>query len=149
MAAGSIDARLTTLISAEPLTVAAAEQAVVGPQAGAVVTFCGVVRDHDHGRQVVALDYVSHPSAEQVLAAVVARVSGPALESGAVEGVYAAHRIGELTVGDLAFLVVVAAAHRGPAFALCSALVDEVKRDLPIWKRQQFTDGTDEWVACP
>jgi molybdopterin synthase catalytic subunit len=66
-----------------------------------------------------------------------------------VHAVAVSHRLGELRVGDAALVAAVAAAHRGGAFAACSRLVDLVKERLPIWKRQVFADGTDEWVNCP
>jgi molybdopterin synthase catalytic subunit len=59
------------------------------------------------------------------------------------------HRIGPLAIGDSALACAVSAAHRGPAFAACAALVDEVKLQLPIWKRQEFSDGSEAWVNCP
>jgi molybdopterin synthase catalytic subunit len=57
--------------------------------------------------------------------------------------------VGLLAIGDVALACAVSAAHRGQAFAACAELVDEVKARLPIWKRQVFTDGEEEWVACP
>lgn len=111
-------------------------------KAGAVVGFVGAVRDHDGGRTVTALHYSGHPTAATVLAAVVEQVS-------AVDGVRAvavSHRIGDLAIGDIAFVVAVAADHRRAAFETCSRLVDEVKARLPVWKHQFFDDGTDEWV---
>ncbi|MBU5422359.1 molybdenum cofactor biosynthesis protein MoaE [Cellulomonas hominis] len=113
--------------------------------AGAVVTFSGVVRDHDLGRAVTGIEYVAHPSAPDVMAAVVADVAARS----DVDAVAAVHRIGDLGIGDCALAVAVAAAHRAEAFEAASALVDEVKHRLPVWKRQEFPDGTDEWVACP
>jgi molybdopterin synthase catalytic subunit len=113
--------------------------------AGAVVTFAGVVRDHDHGRPVRELEYVGHPSAADVLAAVVAEV----VADSPVDAVAVSHRLGHLAVGDVALAVAVSAAHRGEAFAVCARLVDEVKDRLPVWKHQHFADGTSEWVACP
>ncbi len=113
--------------------------------AGAVVTFSGVVRDHDGGRTVSHIEYVAHPSAGDVLASVVADVAARC----DVDAVSVSHRLGELRVGDCALAVAVAAAHRGEAFEAASMLVDEVKHRLPVWKRQVFGDGTDEWVACP
>ncbi|MGW6034327.1 molybdenum cofactor biosynthesis protein MoaE, partial [Gordonia terrae] len=77
-----------------------------------------------------------------VLAEVVEQVS-------AVDGVRAvavSHRVGDLAIGDIAFVVAVAADHRRAAFETCSRLVDEVKARLPVWKHQFFDDGTDEWV---
>lgn len=113
--------------------------------AGAVVTFAGVVRDHDHDRPVTALHYEGHPDATRVLDEVVS-------ESHGRPGVLAAaarHRVGDLRIGDVAFVAAVSAAHRGDAFAACSWLVDEAKTRLPIWKHQRFADGTDEWVNSP
>jgi len=66
-----------------------------------------------------------------------------------LRGIAVSHRIGELQIGDVALACAVSAEHRAEAFAACSDLVDEVKRQLPIWKHQTFADGTDEWVNCP
>jgi molybdopterin synthase catalytic subunit len=68
---------------------------------------------------------------------------------GDIDAVAVSHRLGELDVGDSALVVTVAAAHRKEAFATVTLLVDQIKRRLPVWKRQIFTDGTDEWVSCP
>lgn len=132
-------------VTEQPLDVAAHEAAVADASAGAVVTFSGVVRDHDGGRAVTGIEYVSHPTAADVLARVVADVATRT----DVEAVAVSHRVGPLAVGDCALAVAVAGAHRQEAFAAAALLVDEVKHHLPVWKRQVFTDGTDEWVACP
>jgi molybdopterin synthase catalytic subunit len=132
-------------VSDEPLDLAAHEAAVSRPDAGAVVSFQGVVRDHDHGRSVLELDYESHPSAEEVLLKVAAEIDA----EHEVLAVAISHRIGRLKIGDVALVAAVATAHRGAAFAACARLVDEAKARLPIWKRQVFTDGTDEWVNSP
>jgi molybdopterin synthase catalytic subunit len=131
-----------TEITAEPLDLQAHAEAVADPAAGAVVTFTGAVRDHDSGREVTELDYSAHPSAASVLA----EVAGEFAARDAVIAVAVSHRIGTLKVGDEAIVAAVSAAHRQVAFAACSDLVDEVKRRLPVWKRQVFGDGTDEWV---
>jgi len=134
-----------TAISDQPLDVAAHSAAVRSAGAGADVTFCGVVRDHDHGRQVVELEYSSYPTAEQVLREVAEEIAAD--ES--VIAVAVSHRVGMLAVGDVALVASVTAAHRKQAFESCQRLVDQTKARLPIWKRQVFTDGTDEWVNCP
>lgn len=134
-----------TAVTDEPLDVAAHEAAVDGPESGAVVVFSGNVRNHDGGKPVRGIEYVGHPSAAAVLAEVVAEVTARS----EVEAVAVSHRLGELGVGDVALVVAVAAAHRQEAFAAAALLVDEVKHRLPVWKRQLFSDGTDEWVACP
>jgi molybdopterin synthase catalytic subunit len=132
-------------VTQDPLDVAAHAAAVETPTAGAVVTFTGAVRDHDGGRRVTGIEYVGHPTAQRLLEEVVADV---AARSDA-EAVAVSHRLGKLEIGDAALVVAVAGAHRAEAFATASQLVDEVKARLPVWKRQVFPDGTDEWVACP
>jgi molybdopterin synthase catalytic subunit len=106
--------------------------AVRADDAGAVVTFEGVVRDHDDGRGVLWLDYSAHPAARQAIRQVALDVSARYPEVRiAVE-----HRIGRLGIGDVALTC-----------AACGLLVDEVKQRVPIWKQQAFDDGTSEWVA--
>lgn len=114
--------------------------------AGAVVSFSGVVRDHDNGRGVQALEYSGHPSASDVITRVAAQIAAAHPD---VLALAVSHRIGSLKIGDSALACAVAAAHRAAAFAACAALVDEVKLQLPIWKRQEFTDGTEQWVNSP
>jgi len=121
------------------------ERAVADPRAGAVVSFQGVVRDHDHGREVTQLEYEGHPSAADVLRAVAEEIAADP----DVYAVAVSHRVGELKIGDVALVAAVSTAHRAAAFAACARLVDEAKARLPIWKRQVFGDGTDEWVNCP
>jgi molybdopterin synthase catalytic subunit len=131
-----------TAVTDGALSVAEHEAAVTLDAAGAVVSFAGIVRDHDEGRGVTKLVYEAHPSAAEVLAQVAAEIAADP----AVLGVAVSHRIGELGVGDVALAAAVATAHRAEAFALCARLVDEVKTRLPVWKHQHFTDGSDEWV---
>lgn len=131
-------------ITDEPLDADLADRLVSSPAAGAVVTFAGVVRDHDGGRGVQLLSYSAHPSAGAVIAQVAAQATA------GVEGVRAialSHRVGRLEVGDAALVCAVAADHRGTAFAVCSEAVEAVKRRLPVWKHQVFADGSDEWVG--
>jgi molybdopterin synthase catalytic subunit len=129
----------------ETLDLAEHERAVADERAGAVVSFQGVVRDHDHGRGVTLLEYEGHPGAADVLREVAAEIAADP----AVYAVAVSHRIGTLKIGDVALVASVSTAHRADAFAACARLVDEAKARLPIWKRQVFTDGTDEWVNCP
>ena len=132
-------------ISTEPLDVAAHETAVAHPGAGASVVFCGAVRDSDGGRTVTELEYQGHPSAQQVLDTIADAIAADP----DVLGIAVSHRIGTLRVGDPALVAAVSTAHRGRAFEVCRELVEQVKHALPIWKRQVFADGTDEWVNCP
>lgn len=127
-----------------PITVAECVAAVEGETQGAVVTFAGVVRNHDEGRGVERLSYSAHPSADATLKSVADQVAGvhPDVRIAVV------HRVGDLAVGDLALACAVSSAHRGAAFAACAALVDEVKARVPIWKEQFFDDGSTEWVGA-
>ena len=127
------------------LDLAAHEKAVADPRAGAVVSFQGVVRDHDHGRGVTLLEYEGHPTAEKILREVAEEIAADP----DVYAVAVSHRIGTLQIGDVALVAAVSTAHRAAAFAACARLVDEAKARLPIWKRQVFHDGTEEWVNCP
>ena len=141
---GVVGEVLRAAVTDAPITVAEHEALVARSDAGAVVGFAGAVRDHDGGRTVTLLEYTAHPDAESVLADVardVARQPG-------VLAVAVSHRLGSLEIGDVALAAAVSAAHRAEAFAACGLLVDEVKRRLPVWKRQVFDDGTDEWVNC-
>ena len=132
-------------VSEAPLDVAAHEAAVAHVRGGAVVSFCGVVREHDHGRAVSRLEYHAHPSAADVLREVAKEFA----ELPDVLAIAVSHRVGLLEIGDVALVAAVSTAHRREAFEICGRLVDEVKHRLPVWKRQVFADGTDEWVNCP
>ncbi|MEV6900734.1 molybdenum cofactor biosynthesis protein MoaE [Amycolatopsis sp. NPDC051372] len=133
-------------VSDQPLSVDDHARLVEDDAAGAVVTFGGVVRDHDGGKGVLDLVYEGHPTAGEVLAQVVTEL---ATGWTGVRAVAVSHRVGPLAIGDVALACAVAAEHRGQAFAACAELVDEVKARLPIWKHQHFTDGSDEWVNSP
>ena len=152
---------VNAVLSADPISVDQAIAAVESDTAGAVVSFSGVVRNHDGGKPVQRLSYSAHPTAHQVMADVVAQLvaeqaaagsGGTAGETGSAPAqpvrIWVAHRIGMLEIGDPALVCAVSAAHRGQAFAVCSELVDRIKAQVPIWKEQFFTDGTVEWVGA-
>lgn len=117
---------------------------VESDDSGAITTFSGNVRSLDHGKEVSTLSYEIHPRTESTLIEVVNEV----ISRHNVAKVAVAHRYGEIPIGESAFIVAVASAHRAEAFAACIEIVDEVKARIPIWKHQVFTDGTDEWVNC-
>lgn len=121
-------------------------QRVSGPGCGAVATFTGLVRELDHGRHVTELEYVAHDSANRVIAEVARDVAAQHHDLLALAVV---HRTGTLRIGEVAVVVAAAAAHRAAALAACAAAVEEVKTRLPVWKRQVFDDGTEEWVNSP
>jgi molybdopterin synthase catalytic subunit len=131
-------------VTEELLHAPALELLVADPAAGAIVSFSGNVRDHDHGRQVATLTYEGHPSAAVVLQEVAADIASRF----DVVALAVAHRVGPIPIGEAALVAAVSTAHRGEAFAACAALVDLVKERLPVWKHQVFADGSDEWVNC-
>ncbi|MFF2842972.1 molybdenum cofactor biosynthesis protein MoaE [Paenarthrobacter sp. NPDC057981] len=140
---------VSAVLSSEPISVEQAIRAVESDTAGAVVSFSGVVRNHDGGKPVDRLSYSAHPTAHQAMSDVVAQlVAEHSGEADQPVRIWAAHRIGMLEIGDPALVCAVAAAHRGQAFAVCSELVDRVKQQVPIWKEQFFSDGTVEWVGA-
>jgi molybdopterin synthase catalytic subunit len=137
---------IQTELVESPAAMSAFKTAVPPREAGAVVAFSGVVRNHDGGRGVNQLEYEAHPSAAEVLQRESQEV---ATRHPAVSAIRMAHRVGLLEIGDCALFAEVSAPHRAEAFAACADLVDSVKEALPVWKRQLFDDGTEEWVNSP
>lgn len=112
------------------------------PERGGVASFAGVVRDHHGGRGVLRLDYVAYaPMAEAECARIVSET-----ESRWPVSISLRHRVGSLEIGETAIVVVAASAHREAAFEACRYVVEEVKRRVPIWKREFYADGTVDWV---
>jgi molybdopterin synthase catalytic subunit len=131
------------LLSGEPLSLDRCVAAVRGPDAGGVVTFTGMVRGVSHGERIERLEYEAYPGmAERVMERlcdqIEAEIAGARL---AVE-----HRTGVLAVGDIAVVIAAAAPHRAEAFAACRALIDRLKEEVPIWKKEIGESGA-EWVG--
>ncbi|ORW05432.1 molybdenum cofactor biosynthesis protein MoaE [Mycobacterium kyorinense] len=135
---------LRAALTDQPIVLAEHEELVSHEAAGAIVGFVGMIRNHDGAREVLRLEYSAHPSAEQVMAEVLAEV---AEQSSGVRAIAASHRVGVLQIGEAALVAAVAADHRRAAFETCAHLVDTIKARLPVWKHQFFADGTDEWVG--
>ncbi|MFZ2016811.1 MAG: molybdenum cofactor biosynthesis protein MoaE [Nocardioides sp.] len=128
-----------------PLDVAEVVDVLGNDASGGLTLFVGRVRDHDHGLAVDGLEYSAHPTALDALR----RVCHEVAEQYDVHGVVAVHRVGRLAIGDIAVIVATTAAHRGEAFDASRALIDTLKDQVPIWKHQEFADGTEEWVGTP
>lgn len=120
-----------------------ARAAVLTESMGACVTFDGVVRDHDGGQRVSTLTYTSHPTAQ----AEIERVTGEVISSHPHVRLWTAHRTGALRIGERAFVVIAASAHRRAAFEAAAELADAVKAHVPIWKEQTLADGSAHWVG--
>jgi molybdopterin synthase catalytic subunit len=125
-----------------PIGVDEVLRAVESPGRGGVVTFTGTVRDETRGRRVLRLHYEAYvPMAERVLA----RIGGE-LEEAHGATVAIVHRVGTLEPGEAAVVIACAAPHRAAAFRACEQAIERLKEDAPIWKREEFEDGT-VWVG--
>lgn len=129
-------------VTTDLLSITALTALVTDDRCGAVVTFTGDVRNCDGGKEVSSLTYEIHPSAGDKII----KITQAVIKNADVVKVAVSHRYGEIPIGETAFAVAVSAVHRESAFQTCSALVDAIKAQLPIWKHQVFSDGTDEWV---
>lgn len=129
-------------LSEEPLDLDAHLRAVEDDASGAVTTFVGRVRntDPDAADAVIALEYSAHPDAPAALE----RIAAAAAE-GTDAIVAVSHRVGRLDVGEAAVVIAVASGHRAEAFEVCRRVIETIKTDLPVWKRQVEADGTTQW----
>ena len=133
-----------TFLSISPLDLAGLVQRVESPTRGAVTSFLGLVRDHHGGRAVTRLEYSAYgPMAEEECARIVTEAEARWPVRVALE-----HRIGALEIGDAAVAIAAAAAHREEAFVACRFVIEEVKRRVPIWKKEFYADGEVEWVGA-
>jgi molybdopterin synthase catalytic subunit len=129
-------------LSQSPLDLAALIARVQSPSRGGIATFLGQVRDHHGGRAVQRLEYSAYGAmAEEECARIVAEAEGRWPVRVAL-----AHRIGRLEIGDVAVAIVAAGDHRDEAFAACRFVIEEVKRRVPVWKKEFYADGTSVWV---
>jgi molybdopterin synthase catalytic subunit len=130
-------------VSSEPLDPASFLAQVASAQAGATSLFVGTVRDHDPDAagEVVRLEYSCHPDAETVLDEIAQASDGAGLR------IAISHRVGVLEIGDVAIVCAVSSAHRTDAFEICRRLVERVKAELPVWKKQIEADGSSSWVG--
>ena len=136
-----MSAEIATGITDEPLDTGALIDSARRDTCGAVASFVGVVRNHDGGESVDAIEYSSHPSSQQILRDIVAEFK----DRPGVHRIVAWHRVGHLEIGEDAMVVAVAAEHRAQAFRAVEGIVEDVKAKLPIWKKQELTDGSHNW----
>ena len=131
------------LLTREPIDYHTLTDEVRRPGCGAVVTFLGTVRDLTDGRVTTALDYEAYPGmAEKKMAEIEADTRG----RWPVGAIGLVHRLGRLEVGDVSVAVAVSCPHRAEAFEACRHAIDRLKELVPIWKKENWADGTTEWV---
>jgi len=132
-------------ITDKPIVAEEVTKLVLDKSYGADVTFVGRVRNHDENKNVTKLVYEAHPDVSKQIYELTSIISKlfPEVTLATL------HRVGNLEIGDIAFIVAAASAHRDESLNACRALVESIKSNAPIWKHQYFADGTDEWVNSP
>jgi len=126
-----------------PIEVERLVQQVANAGAGASSLFVGTVRDSNDGRPVVGIDYQAYgPMAERELRAII----GEARERHGTLGIAAEHRVGFLLIGEISVAIAASHARRGPAIDAVRYIIEQIKRRLPVWKREHYADGTREWI---
>ena len=110
---------------------------------GAVVLFLGVVRDQSEGRAVEGIEYEAYQEMAVSVLTAIAREAG---ESAGTERIAVAHRTGELKVGEVSLVIAVGTPHREEAYQASRYIIEEIKKRLPVWKKERFTDGETIWV---
>lgn len=140
-------------ITRDPIDPAAVLARVGRPEDGAAVLFLGTIRNHNEGRRVVGLRYEAYAEmAERLLA----EIGGEAVERWLGDDlgddeetagrIAVVHRVGDLGIGDIGVAVAASAPHRAESFAACRYVIDELKERVPIWKRERYAEGTEEWL---
>ncbi|OYW21404.1 MAG: molybdopterin converting factor [Planctomycetales bacterium 12-60-4] len=127
----------------DPIDYAASTEAVRSHAAGAVVLFLGTVREMTEGRQTVALDYDAYP---EMALRKMQELENEARRRWPVIQVEIIHRLGRLELGDISISIALSTPHRPDAFEAGRFLIDEFKQIVPIWKKENWSDGTTEWV---
>ena len=130
-------------LTASPIAIADLTSGIPASEQGALVTFSGLVRDANLGRRVTGLEYSAY---NEMAESVCGEILEEAHRTWPVS-VRLQHRIGQLRIGEIAVIVVVAGAHRGESFEACRYIIEQLKRRVPIWKREHYTDGDSGWVA--
>jgi molybdopterin synthase catalytic subunit len=135
------------LMVTEPIDTEAVTRRVAGVVDGAVATFAGRVRNHHQKRPVDHLEYHAYP---EMAVEELRRLGTELAQRHDISTLALVHRTGELAVGEVSVLVVVAAAHRRPALDCCAEAIEIIKRRLPVWKKEFFADGGEpQWIYGP
>lgn len=130
-------------VTSEPIDPQQAAQRVRSDTDGAVVLFSGVVRSHHQDRPVVGLRYEAY---EEMATEVLTRICEEVASQFSIGDIAVVHRVGELSVGDVSVAIAVAAPHRDAAYKASREVIERLKREVPIWKRERYADGDEEWL---
>ena len=117
---------------------------VGGPEDGAVLLFLGTVRNHAGGE---AVDGITYEAYEKMASPVLAEIASEAAERLGTDRLTVVHRVGELAIGDVSVAIAVSSPHRAQAYDASRYVIEEIKKRLPVWKREHYQDGRSEWVT--
>lgn len=131
------------VVTEDPVSEADVSNLVASPDAGAIVTFVGAVRNNARGRSVVSLDYEAYPPAAEKM---LQQIGEEIRERWGIDATAIIHRMGHLAVGEASVAIAVASAHRGDAFDACRYAIDRIKEIVPIWKKEFYEDG-ETWIG--
>ena len=131
-------------IGREAVDIAALEQAVADPSAGATVTFAGMTRNGNAGRRVLKLEDEAY---EPMALSEMRKLAREAGESFKIVRIAIQHRIGPVAIGETSVAIAVSAAHRAEAFEACRFAIDRLKEVVPVWKKEYF-EGGEVWIGC-
>ena len=129
-------------ITRDPIIFEELRQRCLHPQTGAVLIFCGDIRNHSSGRDVQHLEYEAH---ESMALRQIDRITEKATMQWPLHYVEVIHRFGKMSVMDCSIAIAVSTSHRNDAYQASRFIIDSIKRSVPIWKREFFTDGTEAW----
>jgi len=129
----------------KPIVIDGGKRSVVHPAAGAYVSFEGWVRNKNEGKEVLYLEYEAYPAlaCQEGL-----KIIMEAKQKFSVQSIRCVHRTGKLEIGEIAIWIGVSSEHREPAFKACEYVINEIKRRVPVWKKEYYTNGDSGWVNC-
>jgi molybdopterin synthase catalytic subunit len=134
---------LRTFITSDPLDVAALLAEVGTPEDGAILVFAGTVRQHNEGRAVAGLRYDAYAAMAE---AVLRQIAEETAARWDVSRLAAAHRTGDLAIGEASVVIAVSSPHRAEAFEAGRYMIEEIKQRLPVWKQERYAEGAERWL---
>jgi molybdopterin synthase catalytic subunit len=130
-------------VTIQPIDLNELVRFVTDPEAGAIATFIGTTRNNNEGRKVIGLDYEAYPEmAEKELG----RIGEDAKKQWPICRMAIVHRLGPVEIGEASVIIAVSSAHRNAAFAACRYAIEEIKKTVPIWKKEVF-EGGEVWIG--
>jgi molybdopterin synthase catalytic subunit len=132
-----------TDVTTEPIDIGELLARVGAEQDGAVLLFLGVVRNHAEGRAVSGMRYDAY---EAMARDVLAQIAGDASDRHGTDRIAVVHRVGDLGLGETSLAIAVSTPHRAEAYAASREVIEEIKKRLPVWKKERYVDGDSAWV---